>query len=116
MPAMPPAKRRAPALSGMPAARPNQPPATIIRFTFSYTRNCVPRCGATFKQLAPLPLKRPWNPSLFHAFLSSSVMEEHSSPRHIMSVETISSGAHADREMIPATAPAKTSFSPCQPA
>ena len=42
----------------------------------------------------------------------SSVIDMHSLPRHIITVDTISSGAQHEREMIPAMAPAYTSLMP----
>ena len=106
MPATPPAKRRVKAFSGAPAAAKKKVPATILLFMYSKTRNCVPRLGATLRQLAPLPLKRPVMPPSSHARRSSARMPPTSLPRHIITVETISSGAHAVREMMPAIAPA----------
>ena len=116
MPAMPPARRRAPAGSGAPATMPNHPFSASILLALSYTRNCVPRCGATFKQLAPLPLKSPRMPSLRHASFNSGNIPLLSPPLHIISVATISIGAQAVREMTPATAPATMSLRPLKPA
>lgn len=116
IPAIPPAQRRGSAPSGAPGTSPNQPYVTSSRLTYSYTRNWVPRLGATFRQLAPFPLKSPCIPSAFHAFLSSARMPPLSPPLHIITVDTISSGAHALREMMPAIAPAYTSLSAYSPA
>ena len=35
----------------------------MASFTFSYTANWIARDGATLRQLAPLPLKKPSTPS-----------------------------------------------------
>lgn len=51
-------------------------------------------------------------PSRLHASASSSPIDPHSSPRHIITVDTISSGAQQVRLITPATAAAKTSFAP----
>mmetsp|Transcript_3331 Transcript_3331/g.8489 ORF Transcript_3331/g.8489 Transcript_3331/m.8489 type:complete len:246 (-) Transcript_3331:565-1302(-) len=108
IPATPPAKSLAPAWSegsDIVEARPI-PARSIRRLTNSYTRNWVPRLGATLRQLAPLPLNIPLTPSFLHVLASSSVMDEHASPRHIMTVLTISMGAQHVRESMPAMAPA----------
>mmetsp|Transcript_636 Transcript_636/g.1509 ORF Transcript_636/g.1509 Transcript_636/m.1509 type:complete len:203 (-) Transcript_636:147-755(-) len=52
----------------------------------------------------------PRSPSASHVRASSSRMETQASPRHIMTVLTISMGAHRVRLMMPATAPANTSL------
>ena len=80
--------------SGVPAAAKKNAPATIRLFMNSKTRNCEPLLGATLRQLAPLPLNRPFHPSAFQALSNSSIMVE-SPPLHIITVDTISSGAHA---------------------
>ena len=47
-------------------------------------RTCAPRLGATLRQLAPLPLNNPRQPSCRHAFRSSSPRDAAASPRHII--------------------------------
>ena len=71
--------------------------APFFVFLRGILRTCVPRDGATLRQLAPLPLNRPRNPSTSHAFCSSCDMVPHSSPRHIIIVLTISRGAQQVR-------------------
>ena len=56
----------------------------------------MPREGATLRQLATLPRNSPFMPSAFHVRSSSLHIDTHSSPRHIITVETISSGAQHD--------------------
>lgn len=76
----------------------------ITRLSASKATNWMPFVGATLRQFAALPLKKPRIPSLAKSWRSSTNSGRVAPVEHMLTVATTSNGDTAVREMMPAIA------------